>query len=55
MNLEQTVRKNIRDWYKGISEFKKRYQPRTNIVKDENDDMLANPHNILKTWNNYFC
>ena len=27
--------KNIRDLYRGISDFKKGYQPRTNIVKDE--------------------
>ena len=27
--------KNIRDLYTGISDFKKGYQPRTNIVKDE--------------------
>jgi hypothetical protein len=27
--------KNIRDWYRGISDFKKGYQLRANIVKDE--------------------
>ena len=27
--------KNIRDLYRSISDFKKGYQPRTNIVKDE--------------------
>jgi hypothetical protein len=27
--------KNIRDLYRGISDFKKGYQPRSNIVKDE--------------------
>jgi len=27
--------KHIRDWYRGISEFRKGYQPRSNIVKDE--------------------
>jgi hypothetical protein len=27
--------KNIGDWYRGISDFMKGYQPRTNIVKDE--------------------
>ena len=30
--------KNIRDLYKGISDFKKGYQSRTNIVKDEKGD-----------------
>jgi hypothetical protein len=27
--------KNIRDLYRGINEFKKGYQPITNLVKDE--------------------
>ena len=27
--------KNIRDLYRGISDFKKGYQPRCNILKDE--------------------
>jgi tRNA A37 threonylcarbamoyladenosine dehydratase len=27
--------KSIRDFYRGISDFKKGYQPRTNTVKDE--------------------
>jgi hypothetical protein len=27
--------KNIRDLYRGITEFKKCYQPETNLVKDE--------------------
>jgi hypothetical protein len=26
---------NITDLYRGINKFKKRYQPRTNLVKDE--------------------
>jgi len=29
---------NIRDLYRGISDFKKGYQPRCNIVKDEKGD-----------------
>jgi len=35
--------KNIRDLYRGINDFKRGYQPRTNIVKDERDDWLRNP------------
>jgi hypothetical protein len=27
--------KNIRDFYTGITEFKKDYQPKSNLVKDE--------------------
>jgi hypothetical protein len=33
--------KNIRDLYRGINEFKKWYQPRINIIKDENGNLLA--------------
>jgi hypothetical protein len=47
--------KNIRDLYRGINEFKKGYQPRTNLVKDEGGDLLAYYHKILNRWKNYFC
>jgi hypothetical protein len=34
--LESEIKnKNIRDLYRGIKGFKKHYQPRTNLVKDE--------------------
>jgi len=46
--------KNIRDLYRGISDFKKRYQPRTNIVKDGKGDLVADSHSILARWMNYF-
>jgi hypothetical protein len=36
--------KNIRDLCKGINEFKRGYQPRNNLAKD----------NILNRWKNYF-
>jgi hypothetical protein len=47
--------KNIRDLYRGINEFKKGYQPRTNLVKDEKGDLLADPHKIMNRWMNDFC
>ena len=46
--------KNIRDLYRGINDFKKCYQPRTNIVKDEKGDLVADTHSILARWRNYF-
>jgi hypothetical protein len=46
--------KDIRDLYRGINEFKRGYQPRNNLVKDENGDLLADTHNILIRWRNYF-
>jgi hypothetical protein len=42
--------KNIRDC-RGINYFKNGYQPRSNLVKDEN--LLADSH-ILNRWKNYF-
>jgi hypothetical protein len=47
--------KNIRDMYKGITEFKKGYQPKINLVKDERGNLLADPQKILTRWKNYFC
>ena len=46
--------KNIRELYRGISDFKKGYQPRTNIVKDWNSDLVADYHGILAGWRNSF-
>jgi hypothetical protein len=40
--------------YRDINEFKKGYQPRINIVKDENGNLLANPPNVLNRWKNFF-
>jgi hypothetical protein len=52
---ELEANKNIRDLYRSIHEFKKGYQPITNLVKDENGDVLADSCNILNSWKNYFC
>ena len=46
--------KNIRDLYRGISDFKKAYQPRTNILKDEKGDLVTDFHSILGRWKNHF-
>jgi len=46
--------KNIRDLCRGICDFKKGYQPRTNIVKDEKGDLVADSHSILARWRNSF-
>jgi hypothetical protein len=45
--------RNIRDLYRGINEFKKGYQPRINIIKDENGNLI-DPQNVLNTWKNFF-
>jgi hypothetical protein len=47
-------KKNIRDMYRGISDSKKGYQPRTNVVKDEKCDLVTYYHSILARWRNHF-
>ena len=46
--------KNIMDLYRGISDFKKGYQPRTNVVKDEKGDLVADCYSIVARWRGYF-
>jgi hypothetical protein len=46
--------KNIRDLYRGISDFKKCCQARTNIVKDEKGDLVTDTHSILARLRNNF-
>jgi hypothetical protein len=46
--------KNIGDLYRGINDFKKGYQPRTNIVMDEKGDLVADSHGIVARWRNLF-
>jgi len=54
-NLKLTVRsKTIGDLYRGISDFKKGYQPRCNIVKDEKGDLVAYSRSIVARSRNYF-
>jgi hypothetical protein len=44
----------VRGLYRGINDFKKGYQPRTNIVKEEQGDFVLKSHSILARWRNYF-
>ena len=39
--------KNIRDLYRGNKDFKKSYQPRTNIVRDKMGDLVTDCHSSL--------
>ena len=45
MKLSET--KNIRDLYRGINDFQKGYQPRTNVVKYEKGDFFTYCYSIL--------
>jgi hypothetical protein len=40
--------------YRGFSDFKKGYHPRTNIVKDEKGDLVTDFHIISARWWNHF-
>jgi len=40
--------------YRDINEFKKGYQPRINIIKDENGNLLADPQSVLNMSKNFF-
>jgi hypothetical protein len=40
--------------YRGINSFKKGYQPRTRIVKDEKGNLVADSHSIMARCRNYF-
>jgi len=44
----------IRELYRGFNDFKKGYQPRCNIVKDEKDNLVADSHSIVASCRNYF-
>jgi hypothetical protein len=37
-----------------MNEFKRGYQPRCNLVKNDNIDVLADSRNNLNKWKNYF-
>jgi hypothetical protein len=36
-----------------MNDLKRVYQPRSNIEKDENGDLLADSNNIFNRWKNY--
>jgi hypothetical protein len=40
------IKKNTREFYRGISDFEKGYQPRTTITKNDNSDLAADSHRI---------
>jgi hypothetical protein len=40
--------------YRGINDFKKGYQPRTNRVRDENSDLLTDSQSIVAKWRKLF-
>jgi hypothetical protein len=52
--LETNRKMKNRQLYRGTNNFKKDYQPGTNMVKDEKGDRVAECHSIFVRWRNYF-
>jgi len=46
--------KNIRDLYRVINDFKKGYQLKSNILKDEKGNLFTDCHIVLARWGNHF-
>ena len=47
-------RKHIRNFYRGISDFRSVYQSRISIVRDEKGELFADSHSILARWRYHF-
>jgi hypothetical protein len=54
MSLKLIIKTKILEICGGINEFKKGYQFRINIVKDENGNLLADLQSVLNGWKNFF-
>jgi hypothetical protein len=54
MSLKLIIKTTILEIFdRGINEFKKGCQPRINIIKDENGNLLADL-SVLNRWKNFF-
>jgi len=54
LETKSMIKKNTRDLHRGNNDFKRGYQPRTNIVKDEKGDMVTDCLSIEARWRNHF-
>jgi len=50
--LPSIENRSIRVLYRHNNEFQIGYQPRTNLVNDDKDDLPADSHSILTGWKN---
>jgi len=48
------VEELVKNLYRSISDFRKGCQPRTNIVRNEKGDLVADSHSILARWRKHF-
>jgi len=51
----KSQKSNDRNYYTSINKFKNGFKPRTNLIQDENCDMVAytSNHSILNMWKNH--
>jgi hypothetical protein len=54
MSFQQTVRTITSETCRGVNEFKRGYQPTSNLAKGENVKLLADSNNIVNRWKSYF-
>jgi len=54
LETKQSGGKLFRDLNRDINDFKKVYQPRCNIAKDEKGNLVADSHSIVARGRNYF-
>ena len=52
--IESNTNLKNMDLYRGTIDFKKGYQPRTNVVNNEKGDLVADSYSIVARWRNYF-
>jgi hypothetical protein len=56
MSLKTSSRnKKIIDLYREVNGFKVGHQPGSDLIKDENGDLLVDSHSILNRWKKNFC
>ena len=53
--LPSIENRSIRVVYRHNNKFQNGYQPRTNLVNDDKDDLPADSHSILTGWKNRWC
>jgi hypothetical protein len=54
MSLKVIIKIKILGICRGINEFKKGYEPRINIMEDENDNLIADLQSVLNRWKEFF-
>ena len=51
---KNNANKDVRNMYRGIREIRGGHQSRTDMIKDENGNLLGDTKSILNRWRNYF-